>query len=230
MTTGALLLLALALVAAVGDWIAVQRGTKAAEYLFKPATLALLIASALALDPADSTVRTWFVVALVFCLIGDVFLMLPSDVFVLGLGAFLLGHLAYIVGMAVEGVSVQRLGIGIVIVSLAIVVIGLYILRAVSNGPEPEMAKPVLAYMLVISAMVATAIGAGRFLAVVGAVLFYASDSLIAWGRFVVRPPDATDTTDVSGGTAYATGARLNRLAVIVTYHLAQVGLVLSLI
>ena len=67
------------------------------------------------------------------------------------------------------------------------------------------MAKPVLAYMLVISAMVATAIGAGRFFAVVGAVLFYASDSLIAWDRFVVRPPDDTDTTDVSGGTATPT-------------------------
>jgi uncharacterized membrane protein YhhN len=214
----------------VADWVAVHRGAKPLELVAKPLTLVLLTATALALDPADSSVRTWFVVALVFCLAGDVFLMLPSDLFVFGLGAFLVGHLAYIVGMLIDGVSASRLGIGVVLVALAIAVIGVYILRAVGRGPEPEMGKPVLVYMLVISTMVATAIGAGHALAIGGAVLFYASDSLIAWGRFVARPPDATDTTDVTGGDAYRVAARTNRLAVIITYHLAQVGLVLSLI
>ena len=60
----------------------------------------LLIGCALALDPDDDAVRTWFVAALVLCLIGDVFLMLPQDLFVFGLASFLLGHLAYIVGHA----------------------------------------------------------------------------------------------------------------------------------
>ena len=47
--------------------------------------------------------RAWFVAALVLSLAGDVFLMLPKDLFVFGLGAFLLGHLAYIVGLHVDG-------------------------------------------------------------------------------------------------------------------------------
>jgi uncharacterized membrane protein YhhN len=64
--------------------------------------------------------------------------------------------------------------------------------------------------MGVISLMVASAIGTGHLLAVAGAASFYASDALIAWNRFV-------------RGTAHA------GVAIMVTYHLAQMGLVLSL-
>jgi uncharacterized membrane protein YhhN len=208
---GAFLLLALALVAAFGDWVAVGREQKALEYLCKPLTLGLLTATAVALDPDESEVRWWFVVALGLCLLGDIFLMLPQDVFVPGLTAFLLGHLAYIVGMLVDGLVASRFGIGLVIVSLAIVVIGLPIARAVRAGPEPELTGPVLAYMGVISLMVACAIGVGHPAGVAGAGFFYASDSLIAWNRFI-------------GET------RRGHLAIMVTYHLAQVGLVLSLV
>jgi uncharacterized membrane protein YhhN len=105
----------------------------------------------------------------------------------------------------------SRFGIGLVVVALAVAVIGLTILRHVRAGPEPEMTGPVTAYMVVISAMVACAVGVGHPLGVAGAGLFYASDSLIAWNRFI-------------GET------RHGRLAIIVTYHLAQVGLVLSLV
>jgi uncharacterized membrane protein YhhN len=210
-TGESVLLLALAMVAAVGDWIAVHRGQKLLEYVCKPATLALLIATALALDPDQGDVRTWFVVALVFCLFGDVFLMLPQDVFVPGLVAFLLGHLAYIGGMLADGVVLSRFGIGLLVVALAVAVVGLTILRAVRAGPEPEMVGPVAAYMLVISAMVASAVGVGHAIGIAGAGLFYASDSLIAWNRFI-------------GET------RHGRVAIMVTYHLAQVGLVLSLV
>ena len=205
------MLLALALAAAAFDWVAVHEERKALEYLCKPLTLVLLIACALALDPADDAVRAWFVAALVLCLIGDVFLMLPQDLFALGLASFLLGHVAYIVGMHVDGVDGVRFMVGIVIVMGLLAVIGTRILRGVRAGPEPELAGPVVAYMFVISAMVASAIGVGHPAGVIGAGLFYASDALIAWNRFI-------------GAT------RHGRLAIITTYHLAQVGLVLSLV
>ena len=214
MTGAALLLLALALVAAVGNWIAVDRDQRALELLCKPLTLVLLIGVALALDPDDGAVRTWFVAALVLSLAGDVFLMLEDraeGLFVAGLGAFLLGHLAYIGGMVVDGMVATRFGIGLAVVALAVAVIGVAILRAVRAGPEPELTGPVSAYMLVISAMVACAAGVGHPAGVVGAGLFYASDSLIAWNRFVRELPHG-------------------RVAIMVTYHLAQVGLVLSLL
>ncbi len=211
MTGAAFLLLALALAAAGLDWVAVHQEQKALEYVCKPLTLVLLIGSALALHPDDDAVRAWFVAALVLCLIGDVFLMLPHDLFVLGLGSFLLGHVAYIVGMHVDGVDGPRFLVGVVIVMAMLAVIGTRILRGVRAGPDPGLAGPVVAYMFVISAMVASAIGVGHPAGVLGASLFYASDALIAWNRFI-------------GET------RHGRLAIIITYHLAQVGLVLSLV
>jgi uncharacterized membrane protein YhhN len=211
MTGVAFLLLAFAGVAAVGDWFAVARETKALEYLCKPLTMVLLIGAALALDPADPTVRTWFVIALALSLAGDVFLMLPRDLFVFGLAAFLLGHLAYVVGMHVDGVSGGRFLVGIVVVVVAVLVIGTRILRGVRAGPEPALAGPVVAYMSVISLMVASAIGTGNGAAIVGASSFYASDALIAWNRFLAE-------------------LRHGHVAIMVTYHLGQLGLVLSLL
>ncbi len=90
MTSGAWVFLVVAAVFAVGNWIAVARGTKPLEYVCKPATLAALVGVALTLDPVHSDVRAWFVAALVLSLAGDVFLMLPGDRFIPGLISFLL--------------------------------------------------------------------------------------------------------------------------------------------
>ena len=211
MTGTAFLLLTLALVSAAANWAAVHAENTTLMYVAKPLTMVLFIAAAMALEVDDPAVRTWFVLALVLCLAGDVFLMLPQDLFVFGLGAFLLGHLAYIVGMHVDGVEVPRFFIGIVIVMGALAVIGSAVLRGVRAGPEPKLAGPVVAYMFVISAMVASAIGTGHWAGVAGASLFYASDALIAWNRFI-KPTLCGPVT------------------IMVTYHLAQLGLVLSLV
>jgi len=210
-TAGAFLLLAFALVVACGDWVAVHQGTKGLEYVCKPLTMVLLVGVTLALDPAEPAVRAWFVAALLLSLAGDVFLMLPRDLFVFGLGAFLFGHIAYIVGMHVDGVDGHRFLVGIVIVMAIVAVIGSAILRGVRAGPHPKVAGPVVAYMFVISAMVASAIGVGHVAGIAGAALFYVSDALIAWNRFLRE-------------TSHA------RVAIMVTYHLAQVGLILSLV
>lgn len=211
MTGAAFLLLALSLVVAAGDWHAVFHGNKLLEYVCKPLTMVGLFATALALDVADPAVRVWFLVAIALCLLGDVFLMLPQDLFVFGLGAFLLGHIAYIGGMAADGIVGVRFAVGALVVLVAIVVIGSRVLGGVRGGDEPELAAPVMAYMTVISLMVASAIGTGRPMAIAGAGFFYASDALIAWNRFLRETPHA-------------------RLVIMVTYHLAQIGLVLSLV
>lgn len=205
------LLLALGFVAAVVDWMAVHLERRPVEYVAKPATLALFVAAAVALDPVDPTVRSWFVAALVLSLLGDVFLMLPRDLFVFGLGSFLLGHLAYIVGMAIEGLQADKAGFGLVVVAVAAAAVGVVILRSVSGGSERELFGPVVAYMLVISAMVVCAFGTWHLAAIAGALLFYASDALIAWNKFVREQAHG-------------------RLAVMITYHLAQAGLLLSLV
>ena len=76
-----------------------------------------MIAAALALDPTSEAARTWFVVALVFSLLGDVFLMLPSDAFVAGLSAFLLAHVAYVVALNQDSAGNWWLAVPVVLVA-----------------------------------------------------------------------------------------------------------------
>jgi uncharacterized membrane protein YhhN len=207
----AFLLLVLALAIAAADWIAVQRGARIAEYLLKPATMAFLIAAVLAMDPRDAGVRGWFVAALVLSLVGDVFLMLPRDLFVQGLSAFLLAHVAYIVGLHLEGVeAVPFLG-GVVAAMLLLAIVGRRILAAIRSGDDDDrnLAGPVVGYMFVIAAMAASAIGTTHAAAAAGATLFVTSDALIAWNRFIQEQ-------------------RYGRIAIIVTYHVGQILLAIS--
>ena len=96
------ILMAAAAVAAGVDWVAVATDDRRLEYVAKPAVLTALVVAA-AVIPADHTDlvdrRWWFVAALVCCLVGDVLLMLPHDLFVPGLAAFLVGHVLFIVGL-----------------------------------------------------------------------------------------------------------------------------------
>jgi uncharacterized membrane protein YhhN len=211
-TSTAFLLLAMTLAVAATNWMAVARGWQVTEYVAKPLTMVLLIGVALSLDVSSEAVLGAFVVALVLSLIGDVFLMLPGEQwFVFGLGAFLAGHLAYIVGLVMSGVAGPALAVGVAIVVLGAAVVGVRVLRAVRGSDEPEMVGPVGAYIAVISVMVVCAVGTRNPFAIGGALLFYSSDALIAWNRFVTR---------------HAWGD----VVVMVTYHLGQIGLVLSLI
>lgn len=210
MTAASGALLALTLGVAIVDWIAVHRGHQTLEYIAKPLTMVVLLAATLALDPVDDAAKTWFIVALACSLAGDVFLMLPKDLFVPGLASFLVGHLAYIGGLLTIGVEVSGLLLGGAIIAVALPTLGGPILRAVRGGDEPALVVPVSLYIVAISAMVVSASGTLSAIAIVGALLFYASDALIAWNRFI---------------TPFEWG----RLAIMVTYHLAQIGLVLSL-
>lgn len=210
MTTTAWVALVATALVAVADWVAVATGRRTLEYACKPAATAGLVWLAVAVVPADGAVRAAFVVALVLSLIGDVFLMLPSDRFVPGLVAFLGAHVAYVVGFVLGRGSAGALAVGVVITLVAAVPVGGRMLRAVRRS-APDLVVPVAVYMTVIGAMVACATGWGNAWAVAGAWLFFASDALIAETRFV-------------GPRSWG------RTAVIVTYHLGQLGLVLSLV
>jgi uncharacterized membrane protein YhhN len=212
MSAVAVVLLAVTVGCAVANWIAVASEPErtALVYFAKPATMIALIGVAIALDPFDPAVRAWFVAALVLCLAGDVFLMLPQDLFVAGLASFLLGHLCYVGGLVVAHRSWAATALGVVLVGLTLGRIAPRIVSAVRRTDQ-ALVVPVLAYIAVISLMVITAWGSWRAWAIAGAVLFYASDATLAWNRFV-RP------------------LRHGHLAVMVTYHLGQIGLVLGLL
>jgi uncharacterized membrane protein YhhN len=219
MTAIAWFLLCLAGSLAVADWVAVWRrsgpradgrsGRASSENVLKPLVLVAVIAVALALHPADGAQRAWFVVALVLSLAGDVFLLPSVDRYVPGLASFLLAHVAYVIGFAVAGRG-DGSAAGAVFV-LALLAPGAVRVIGAVRRDEPELAVPVVVYITVISTMVAAAHLHGDGLGFVGAVLFAGSDTTLALDRFVEH-------------------RRWMPTVVMVTYHVAQGLLVLSLV
>jgi uncharacterized membrane protein YhhN len=210
-TTAAAVLLTAAVVAAALDWVAVATHRKGLEYLCKPAATVAFLATAVALDPASTAERAWFVAALAGCLVGDVLLMLPRDAFLGGLGAFVIAHLCFIAGFATVGGCAVRLVIGVAVVVVLAVPLATRFVRAMRAAGQAALAPPVIGYVTVIGAMVAAAIAVGNGWGIAGAVLFLVSDALIGETRFVA--PRAWGP-----------------VVVMVTYHLALAGLVLSLV
>lgn len=210
MTAVVVALLVVTTAVAAVDWWAVGTDRRPVEYVCKPLVLGLLIAAAVALHPAVGVRREWFLAALVFSLAGDVLLMVPKDLFVAGLGSFLAGHACYIVGLTRHGGSASKVAMAAIAVAVVAALPASRILPAVKRG-SPALVAPVALYMVVISAMVATAGATGVALAAGGAILFWVSDASIAWDRFV-RP------------WSWA------RPWIMITYHLGQAALVLSLI
>lgn len=222
MTDLAYLFLALTAVFALADWYAVTHDLQLLEYVSKPATMLALMGVAITLEPEVDDRRIAFVVALGLSMIGDVFLMLRHDpspngefvekgYFVPGLAAFLFAHLAYIVGFQIDGGSVWLVLALFVAIRVASLAVTVRLLASIKERGLQALTAPVRAYALVICGMVAAAAATGEPLAIAGALLFFFSDFLIAWSRFVTS-------------IAWAP------LAIIVTYHLGQTGLVLSLI
>jgi uncharacterized membrane protein YhhN len=209
------LMLAVASCFAVVDWVTVAGRDQRLRWVSKPGTILLLVFVALTLHPGNSAQRYVFVAALLFSFAGDVFLLLGERRFRAGLAAFLAAHLAYAAGFVAGGLGRGQLPlivIGPVVAAVAIVslAVGSRVLRSILRSGNSGLAPSVAAYLLAISAMVALAAASGKPLALAGAVLFYASDGMIAWNRFVRPLP-------------------WSPLPVIVTYHLGQAGLVLSL-
>jgi uncharacterized membrane protein YhhN len=198
-----------ALVFSVLDWIAVARRLRPLEYVCKPAAALGFLATAIALDPASGSSRTWCCVALALCVLGDVFLMLPRNAFVSGLAAFAAAQVSFTASFAMQNPTTPRLVIGLVLVVPCTLVLMRRFLRALTTGDDAAMVPPVVLYVIVIAAMVVSAIAGGTALGIAGAVLFLTSDSLIAEHRFV--SPRAW-----------------HPVAIIVTYHLALTGLVLG--
>jgi uncharacterized membrane protein YhhN len=233
-----------ALLAAAVDWYAVATGRKRLEYVFKPLTIVLLIVPVVyftssmnfvcdALGAGDrfgcpeqgtqmpSREGGLVIAALVFSLAGDVFLMLPRNLFVVGLASFLGAHVCYIIAFQPSAGGREPL---VLTTLLLLLVVGAIFYSQIRDGLAREgMARlipAVLLYIIVISQMVASAVAnnvepdfpqAQAAAGTAGALLFYLSDALIAWTRFVKE-------------------IRWAPVVIHASYHLAQVGLVLSFV
>lgn len=156
----------------------------------KPAASLCFIAVALVAGAVDTGYGQWVLAGLVLSTVGDVALLWRSSkLFLIGLGSFLLGHVAYVGAFATRGVdSGAALVAAVFLGGPAFLVI-----RWLWPHVPSKMQPPVAAYAMVISLMVAMAIGTvvsdadGRIVA--AAVLFYLSDLAVARDRFVAPGP-----------------------------------------
>lgn len=163
------------------------RQDRRGKWLTKPLASIGFLVVAFSQSPA-ATAGQWFAAGLVLGAVGDVLLIADGRrSFLAGLVAFLLGHVAYIVAFVAWGIASD-----IALVSLAplAVIAALISTRLLPYVPDP-MRAPVLAYMVVITLMVAAAAGAvgsspwAAAPLAFGALLFYLSDLAVARQRFV---------------------------------------------
>ena len=179
---------------AAGICVLFTAGLMAAEYadnkvakaVTKPIASTAFIAVAVLNGAWDTAYGQAVVVALVFSWFGDVFLLSKDrKMFLGGLVAFLVGHVAF--GVAFVLNTVLWTWVAIALVPL------LGIFQAIRGwllpNVEGKMKVPVMAYMVVITAMVALAAGtvgtSGEPLYLVAATMFFISDLAVARDRFI---------------------------------------------
>jgi len=176
----------LTVVSVVALLLATRRASKTAEWILKPMASTGFCVSALQHGALASRYGLLLYLGLCLSWWGDVLLIPKSQLtFLLGLGAFLLAHVAYTVAFVFRGISVVATVGALVALALPLALVGRWLLPKVPVG----MQRPVRAYMLVITAMVACAVGTvaarGDGLIALGALAFYLSDLSVARDRFV---------------------------------------------
>lgn len=158
-------------------------------YVFKPATIGLIILLAWLTGGEQPNRYFWLIfTGLLFSAAGDVFLMLPKDRFVPGLVSFLIAHLLYIAAFsAPAGLFAAPL--------LALpYLVGTGVLLAILLPKTGKLAVPVIVYSIALATMGWLAASRWQalqddasFYAMIGAILFMVSDSVLAINRFA-RP------------------------------------------
>lgn len=169
---------------------------------FKLIPMLLLIVLAL---QSPSTRYKWLIVTgLVFCMIGDYTLQW----FIIGLSSFLVGHIFYIIAFRSSISPAPKLAKILLVIyglSMAIWLAGTLLTRS-----EILVAIAICAYIVIISTMGWTALHTKEPFAIIGALLFITSDSILAINRFITAVP-------------------FEHELIMLTYYTAQLFLMLSI-
>ncbi len=185
------------------NWIAATKKWKWLVYITKPAVLLALIAYVVQLRPyliSPTGHFNWLLVALIFSMVGDIFLMLPGNLFIPGLISFLMAHVAYIISFA--SISTFSFNAAFVIVIVMVALTAYQIFQRISDTLKhtnnTKMQIPVFIYIGTVAIMVIMALHTlvsnsfenyRALFASGGALLFLVSDTWLAWDRFVEPIP-----------------------------------------
>ena len=212
---GSMVYLLTALIFAALESLALWKQFRPLEFIAKPAVMVVLFAY-LFTSVGLTGAGLWFGLGILFSLAGDVFLLWLDRFFIFGLAAFLLGHIFYVTGfnMPPSPLSLWSALLAVMI-GLGGVRVMRRILEAIAAKGQGRLRGPVLAYGVVISLMLLSAMlkltdiswdAGASLLAAAGAFLFFLSDIVLAWNKFV---------TPIHHG----------RIINIGLYHLGQIAL-----
>jgi len=225
-----IIFLIVALLFAALEVVALQKNLPRLEYVAKPAVMIALFlwlwTSVGLMGPL-----LWFGLGLVFSLVGDVLLMISLDrFFVTGLAAFLFAHVAYVIGF---NTPLPELSAWSLLLAVIIGINGVRVMRRIlaalaaqasrprgPNGGQSHLRFPIIVYGMVISIMLLSALmkltdlswnATAALLVGLGAFLFYMSDIILAWTKFI---------SPVQHGRIYN----------ILSYHLGQIALIVGVV
>jgi uncharacterized membrane protein YhhN len=191
------------------------------EYIAKPAVMIALFFW-LSTSVGSRGTLLWFALGILLSLLGDVLLMISLDrLFLAGLIAFLFAHVAYIIGFNTPLSPVSTWGL---FVALMIGIGGVRIMRRIIAPLQTQgragLRTPIIVYGFVISIMLLSAMlkltdiswnAGAAVLVALGAFLFYISDILLAWMKFIAP---------IKNGRIYN----------ILAYHLGQIALIAGVV
>lgn len=201
-------------ITALLNWSSVLRGDYVVERITKPTFMLLLIGLAWSLHadspPAGAPDLMPLLVGLGLSTLGDVLLLTATEVrFRLGLLAFLGAHVAYVWTLLTVP---SRAGFPWLVLPAALVVLYIYgrFGRHVVAGAGGDRLA-VFVYVLALGTLLVAAAAKADWVVIAGCFLFLVSDTILGHDRFVHE-------------------RRWAPWAVIVTYHAAQVLIVVGLL
>ena len=183
------------------NWLAAWFDWKIANFVTKPAIILALMGWFFSTSGL-SFPALWFGIGLIFALAGDTLLMIKGKGFLFGMAAFMVTLIAYTLGFNQDFPKMTA-----AVIATAMTVFSLWILvfttlrkGALHNPDYRKMEIPLIAYNLLIVAMVISALlthfragwpSVSAGLVSIGAVLFLFSDALLAFDRFIQPLPIA---------------------------------------
>lgn len=200
--------------------LALWKKVRPLEFIAKPAVMVVLFIY-LWTSAGLTGAGLWFGLGILFSLAGDVFLLWLDRFFIFGLIAFLLGHIFYVIGFnSPPSPFTAWSAILAIIIGLSGMRLMRRILGALAAKGQSRLRLPVTVYGAVISIMLLTAMlkltdtswdAVASLLVASGAFLFFTSDTVLAWNKFV---------TPIEHG----------RIINIGLYHLGQIALVAGVV
>jgi uncharacterized membrane protein YhhN len=211
----------LALAFAGLEVLALRRNWPRLEYIAKPAVMACLFIW-LVLESGLQDHLLWFGLGILFSLIGDVLLMISLErLFIPGLAAFLFTHISYLIGLQDQLLNITVWSFVLLFfIFLNAIRLLKRLLGAMRASGQDRLVYPVVLYSLVVSLVLYAAMSTifdpawgttAAFLVSAGAFLFWLSDLILAWNKFV-SPVNNSRTIN------------------ILAYHLGQIGLIAGVI